>query len=121
MKAVHMVASVLIVVLGLVHCAFTFHNYHGISYDAAWFLGTGFAIILAGFINIATNRDGGRDTVIWIMALITNAVFLIGFGFAAYMMRQPQVFIGTILFILTAAYSFLSPDDASGAERRARS
>lgn len=106
MKTIHTAASVLIIALGLAHCGFTFHNYHGISYDAAWFLGTGFAIILAGFINIAMLRDGGRDTVIWAMALITNLVFLLGFAAASYMMQQPQVFIGAILFLLTTIYSF---------------
>lgn len=107
MKAVHTIASILIVSLGLLHCGFTFINYRGISYDAAWFIGTGFAIILAGFINIAMLRDGGKDTVIWAMALITNVVFLLGFAAASYMMRQPQVFVGTVLFLATTIYSFV--------------
>jgi hypothetical protein len=107
MRIAHIVASILIVALGLLHCAFTFRNYYGISYDAAWFLGTGFAIVLADFINIATNRDQGGDKFIWTMALITNAVFLIGFGFAVCMMRQPQVLFGAVLFTFTSAYSFL--------------
>ncbi len=107
MKVLHTVASILIVALGLLHVAFTFNNYHGISFDAAWFLGTGFAIVLAGFMNIAMLRDGGKDTVIWSMALITNIVFLVGFVAASYMMRQPQVFIGAVLFLLTTIYSFV--------------
>lgn len=107
MKVLHTVASILIVALGLLHVAFTFNNYHGISFDAAWFLGTGFAIVLAGFMNIAMLRDGGKDTVIWSMALITNIVFLVGFVAASYMMRQPQVIIGAVLFLLTTIYSFV--------------
>jgi len=113
MRTAHTVASVLIVALGLLHCAFTFRNYYGISYEAAWFLGTGFAIVLAGFINIAANRDRNRDPVIWTMALITNAVFLMAFGFAAYMMREPQVFLGAILFAITTAYSLFAGQTAS--------
>jgi hypothetical protein len=107
MKALPTIASILIVALGLLHCGFTFFNYDSVSMDAAWFIGTGFAIILAGFRNIAMLRDGGRDTVIWSMALITNVTFLVGFLAAAYMMRQPQVFQGAILFAVTTAYSFL--------------
>ncbi len=107
MKMLHTVASILIVALGLLHVAFTFNNYHGISYDAAWFLGTGFAIVLAGFMNIAMLRDGGKDTVIWSMALITNVIFLVGFAAAACMMRQPQVFVGAILFLTTTIFSFV--------------
>lgn len=114
MRIAHVVASVLIIALGLLHCAFTFRNYYGISYDAVWFLGTGIALVLAGFINIATNRDRNRDPVIWTMALITNVVFLTGFGFAAYMMREPQVFLGAILFAITTAYSLFAGQTASG-------
>lgn len=107
MRTVHIVASILIVGLGLLHCGFTFVNYNGLSFDAAWFIGTGFAIVLAGFLNIAMVRDGGRDTVIGAMTLITNVVFLLGFAAASYMMRQPQVFVGAALFLATTVYSFV--------------
>jgi len=106
MKTAHTVANILIVLLGCVHIGFTFFNYHGLSYEAVWFLGTGVAIVLAGFINIAMLRDGGRDTVVWTMALVTNLFFLLGFAAASYMMREPQVFIGTLLFAITTIYSF---------------
>ena len=107
MKAVHNIASILIVLLGCLHIAVTFFNYHGLSYDAVWFLGTGVGIVLAGFMNIAMLRDGGKDTVIWAMALITNLFFLLGFGAASYMMREPQVFVGAALFFAATIYSFI--------------
>lgn len=106
MKTVHTITSVLIVLLGCVHIGFTFNNYYGLSYDAVWFLGTGVAIVLAGFMNIALYRDGGRDAVIWIMALITNLFFLLGFAGASYMMREPQVFVGALLFAITTIHTF---------------
>lgn len=81
--AVQTVASILIVALGLLHYAFTVHNYNGLSYDAAWFLGTGVGIVLADFINIAMHRDGGCGAVIWTMALVTNIFFFLGFAAAA--------------------------------------
>ncbi|MFN2502373.1 MAG: hypothetical protein ABR530_10225 [Pyrinomonadaceae bacterium] len=46
MKTLQLVASVLIVALGLVHCGFTFHSYEGLSYEAVWFLGIGVAIVM---------------------------------------------------------------------------
>lgn len=107
MKTTYKVASVLIVLLGCLHIAVTFFSYHGLSYDAVWFLGTGVGIVLAGFINIAMLRDGGNDTVIWAMALITNLFFLLGFAAASYMMREPQVFVGAALFLATTVYTFL--------------
>lgn len=102
------IASIFIVALGLLHCTFTFVNYDGLSYDAIWFLGTGFAIVLAGFINIAELRVGGKDAIIWTMALITNVLFLLGFLAASYMMRQPQVFVGALLFLATTLCSMVS-------------
>ena len=112
MNRIATIASILIVALGLLHCWFTFYNYDGLSFEAVWFLGTGIAIVLAGFINIAELRDGGKDTVIWTMALITNVLFLLGFAGASYMMRQPQVFFGAILFLVTTINSFV-PQRAS--------
>lgn len=106
MKTAHGIASILIVLLGCVHIGFTFFNYHGLSYEAIWFLGTGVAIVLAGFVNIAMLRDGGRDIVVWAMALVTDLFFLLAFAAASYMMREPQVFIGTLLFAVTTIYSF---------------
>jgi TRAP-type C4-dicarboxylate transport system permease small subunit len=105
MKTIHTMASVLIVLLGCLHIVVTFFNYHGLSYDAVWFLGTGVGIVLAGFMNIAMLRDGGRDTIIWAMALVTNLFFVLGFAAASYMMREPQVFIGASLFLATTIYS----------------
>lgn len=107
MKMIHRVASVLIILLGLVHIGFTFHDYDGLSMEAAWFFGTGVAIVLAGFMNIAMLRDGGRDTIIWSMSLITNLVFLLGFAAASFMLPQPQVFVGLLLFTITTIYSFV--------------
>lgn len=107
MRPIHKIASFLIVILGLVHVGYTFFEYHGLSFEATWFFGSGLAIVLAGFINIAMLRDGGKDTVIWSMALVTNVVFLVLFIAAAYMMRQPQVFIGAVPFAITTAYSFV--------------
>lgn len=108
MRFIAPIASILIVALGLLHCAFTFYNYDGLSFEAVWFLGSGVAIVLAGFINIAMLRDGGRDTVIWTMALITNVLFFLGFLAASYMMRQPQVIVGAVLFLAATLCSVVS-------------
>lgn len=107
MKTIHTIASILIVALGCLHIAVTFFNYNGLTYEAVWFLGTGVAIVLAGFMNIAMLRDDGKDTVVWTMTLITNLFFLLGFAAASYMMREPQVFVGAVLFFATTVYAFV--------------
>lgn len=104
--AIHTVASILIVLLGCLHVCVTFFKFHGIDFEAVWFLGTGVAIVLAGFLNIAMLRDGGRDLIIWTMTLVTNIFFLLGFVAASYMMREPQVVFGAALFITATARAF---------------
>lgn len=106
MKLIVWIAAFLIVLLGLVHIGFTFHDYTGLSFEAIWFAGSGVAIVLAGFLNIAMLRDGGKDTVIWSMSLIANVVFIVMFAAAAFMLREPQVFLGLLFFAVTTFYSF---------------
>lgn len=50
--------------------------------DAMWFLGTGVAIILAGFLNLVVIREAGKDMLIRILCLITNVSFALLFGVA---------------------------------------
>ena len=113
MNTVHKIVSALIVLLGLAHCGFTFLNYSGLSMDAFWFLGAGIAIVLAGFLNVALIRVRGRDTVIWLMTLLTNLAFLLLFGLATFMLRESQVFVGLALFFLAALRTFFLDTEAS--------
>jgi len=66
--------------------------------DAMWFLGSGLAIILAGFLNIAVIRGRGKDKLVWVLGLITNLGFAILFGIGLLLLTQPQVFVGLALF-----------------------
>ena len=61
MKTIQKIAAALIVILGLVHIGFTFRDYDGLSMNAMWFAGAGFAIVFAGFLNVAMLRHGRRD------------------------------------------------------------
>ena len=106
MRTAHYVVSVLIVVLGAAHCAMTFVNYAGISPEAFWFLGSGIAIILAGFLNIAMLRDGSGDTIVWVMTLIGNLVFAVLFALALFLNPEPQVLAGLLLFAFAAVRTF---------------
>lgn len=107
MKKVHLVVSILVVILGLLHIAVTFHDFDHLSMNAVWFAGSGVAIVLAGFLNIAMLRDVGNDRVICAMCIVTNVVFLLGFAGATFMLPQPQVYVGLLLFLVAAACSFL--------------
>lgn len=107
MRIAAILVTVAIVLLGLTHIGFTFSNYDEVSIDAAWFVGTGVAIVLAGFMNAAMLRDRSNDILIRVMTIVTNLVFLVGFGLATFMLPQPQVFLGTLLFAFATVYSLV--------------
>jgi len=86
--------------------ALRFSSFTELTLKLSGSLGTGVAIVLAGFLNIAMLRDGGRDLIIWTMTLVTNIFFLLGFVAASYMMREPQVVFGAALFITATARAF---------------
>jgi hypothetical protein len=113
LKASHKIVSGLIVALGFLHIGFTFHDYDRLSLNAVWFAGSGVAIVLAGFLNIALIRGGGRDTVIRLLCFFTNLMFMLGFAAAAFMLPQPQVFFGLLLFACAAMISIFAVSEST--------
>ena len=98
MTTLHRIVTGLIIALGILHLGFTPFNYRRFDMDAMWFLGSGLAIILAGFLNIAVIRGRGRDKLVWALGLITNLGFALLFGIGLLLLTQPQVFVGLALF-----------------------
>jgi len=94
----HRIITGLIIALGMLHVGFTPFNYGRFDMDAMWFLGSGLAIILAGFLNIAVIRGRGKDKLVWVLGLITNLGFAILFGIGLLLLTQPQVFVDLALF-----------------------
>jgi len=107
-KILYKIITGLIIALGLLHIGFTPFNYRSFDMDAMWFLGTGIAIILAGFLNLVVIRESGKDMLIRILCLITNISFALLFGVALFQLGQPQVFVGLALFGM-AGQSMESP------------
>jgi hypothetical protein len=99
-RAVHKITTGLIIALGALHTGFTVQNYEGFTLDAMWFLGSGIAIILAGFLNVAAIRVGGRDQVVRYLCLTANLIFVALFAAALWLLSQPQVIVGVILFLV---------------------
>ena len=105
MKTAYTVTAILISLLGALHIGFTYLNFDRFDMDAVWFLGSGVAIVLAGFLNIALTRSS--DSVIRGLAVGTNLIFLLGFTGATLMLPQPQVYFGALLFLIAALFSML--------------
>ena len=106
-RLIHKIATGLIVALGALHCAFTAQNHDSFSLDAMWFLGSGVAIILAGFLNVAALRIGATDRVVKYLCLAANLFFTILFGVALFLLAQPQVIVGLALFLTATIAVFL--------------
>lgn len=107
LTTLHKITTGLIIALGVVHIGFTYHDYDRFTMGAVWFIGTGIAIILAGFLNITLGRDVGRDRLVRWLCLTTNIVFTLGFAGALLMLPQPQVLIGLLLFASATVSGFL--------------
>ncbi len=110
---IHRIATGLIIALGVLHIGFTYHDYDRLTMSAVWFIGTGVAIILAGFLNITLRRDVGRDRLVQWLCHGTNMLFTLGFAGAILMLPQPQVLIGLLLFASATISGFLLSRAAS--------
>lgn len=98
MKTAYKICSWLVVALGCAHLLFTLHDYDEVSLRAFWFFGAGLSIVYAGFLNLALLRIGGRDRIVRLLCLMANAANTLLFAVAIPLLRQPQVFIGLLLF-----------------------
>ena len=107
LTVLHKIVTGLIIALGLLHIGFTYHDYDRFTMGAVWFIGTGVAIILAGFLNITLRRDVSKDHLVQWLCHSTNIIFTLGFAGAILMLPQPQVFIGLLLFASATVSGFL--------------
>ena len=105
LKTPHTVCAYLIVGLGVLHLLFTFHDYDEFTTCALWFAGAGFAIIFAGFLNLISARLGGHNALARRLCFVSNVVVAALFVAALWLMRQPQVFVGVLLFAVAAVVS----------------
>ena len=112
LTALHKIATGLIIALGVAHIGFTYHDYDRLTMGAVWFIGTGVALILAGFLNVALGRDVGGDRLVRGLCHGTNVVFTLGFAGALFMLPQPQVIVGLLSFASAAVSGFLAAPPA---------
>jgi len=91
--------SYIIIALGIVHVALAFPIQA--NEDSLWFLGSGFAVIFAGFLNyIAINN---KVTMIsHMIAALVNIICCGLFIFALSVLGDAMQYIGIIIFGITA-------------------
>jgi hypothetical protein len=99
LKTLYRISTYLIILLGIAHILFTIPNYGWRwTLNAMWFMSAGFAIVFAGFLNLAVLRGAGADRIIRLLCLISNVILALLFGAAVSLLNQPQVYLGTFLF-----------------------
>ena len=103
LRTLHKIAAYLIVALGCAHLLFTFHDYDSFDLHALWFFGAGVAILFAGFINVILLGAAGRERTARSLGVVANVFCLAMFAAALALMRQPQVFIGILIFAVATA------------------
>ena len=113
LKTIHTVCTYLIIALGGLHLLFTFHDYDEFTLRALWFAGAGFAIMFAGFLNLSLLRLAPSDRVVRALCVIANLICASLFGAALWLMQQPQVFVGVLLFAVATIASLAARPRAS--------
>jgi hypothetical protein len=88
--------------LGFVHEGFV--DYSDLE-NEIWFFGSGFALILAGIINIMASYSSEKTVLL--ISLITNFVVTILFIIALRFLMQPQVLTGFLIFAIATYGNFV--------------
>jgi hypothetical protein len=96
------------VALGAVHILFTVYAYENFSLGAFWFAGSGMAVIFTGFLNLMFLKFVGKDLTVWILCLLGNLFSTVLFVVGLFIIGEPQVFVGTLLFGFAALATFLN-------------
>lgn len=107
LKRLHAVGAWLAVALGAVHVAFTAFAYERFSLGAFWFVGSGFAIVYAGFVNLMLSRGGWADSLSRRLCYLVNVLTAALFGVGVLIIGEPQVFFGLFLFSFELAAAAL--------------
>jgi hypothetical protein len=108
LRKLHLICSYLSIALGGVHVLFTVCAYDNFSLDAFWFTGSGMAIVFAGFLNLMFLKFEEKDLMVWILCLLGNLFSTILFVIGLFIIGEPQVFAGTLLFGFASLATFLN-------------
>jgi hypothetical protein len=91
--------SFAMILLGMIHIYFA--GCRTMDIDTLWFIGSGFAIIFPGLLNLIAIHKG-YSRFAYLLAFITNALVCALFCFSLSLMHGPQVYIGITLFLITS-------------------
>ena len=98
------------ILLGIIHQTFAF-GANKFTQNTLWFIGSGFALIFAGFLNLALIKISPKDSLLRTLCIIANLTITILFVVALLtVMQEPQVFVGIGIFAVLTVFSALEKD-----------
>ncbi|MDQ3714330.1 MAG: hypothetical protein M3388_19235 [Acidobacteriota bacterium] len=96
------------ILLGIIHQTFAL-SVDKFTQNTLWFIGSGFAIIFVGFLNLALIKISPKDSLVRTLCIIANLTITILFVVALLtVLREPQVFVGIGIFALLTVFSVLA-------------
>ncbi len=113
MNLSYKIVACLMIVLGIAHQLVAVLG-GKFNLNVLWFVGSGFAILFAGFLNVAFLRIEPKDALVRALCVITNLSVAILFAVAYFtVLDEPQVFFGSLLFALATVFALLLSSESS--------
>ena len=107
MNLSYKIVALLMIILGAAHQAFAVADGR-FNLNVLWFVGSGFAIIFAGFLNVVFLRIEPKDPFVRAVCFTANLTVTSLFAVAYFtVLDEPQVIIGTLLFASATVFSLL--------------
>jgi hypothetical protein len=103
MKKLYKISSYLLILLGLIHIAFTPVFEPTFSPSAVWFAGAGLSLVFLGLLNLIAIQ--AKKYSIFSACLIANLISIIYGLLIIIAVPQPQAFAALVLFIAVTAGS----------------
>ena len=108
MRTVYKIATYLVIAVGVIHIAFIPVFFDTFTTRVMWFISMGMMGIFLGFLNVASWRTEGRDSIVLMLSRISNLIataFVICYIFID---RDPQNYVVLVLFLFLTTTSFLT-------------
>jgi uncharacterized membrane protein len=108
MRTAYKIATYLVIAVGVVHIALSPVFFGTFTMRVMWFISMGMMGIFLGFLNVAFWRTDGRDGVVLRLSRISNLMATAFAVFYIFIDRDPQNYIGLILFLFLTTTFFLT-------------
>ena len=94
------------VLMGIIHILFVF-PISEFRLGHMWFIGSGIAILFAGFINLL-GQTSQKTKTSFVLVLFSNVIMCFLFIVGTFVLHEPQVYIGIVLFAALSVLTVLN-------------